>query len=854
MSQPVSKRKDPARRSSWGADLEPTKSQTQYLDFLSRDTNVDIELPMEMGEYAVHRVLGRGGMGVVFEGEHRRMQRRVAIKVLAGPQADATHAQEQFLSEIRAVARLLHPRIVTAFDAGQFGSMVYLVMEYVDGLTLVSLLLQQGPQSVDRALHLILQAAEGLEHAHLNGVIHRDVKPGNLMVTSDGAVKVLDLGLAAFASGVLDDSQSNAQRRICGTPEYMAPEQFENSDLTEAVDIYALGCTLFTLLTAKPPYEGNAVAQLRAHCTKPFPRLRDHGVENRAELQSLLDRMTAKDADARFASMDQVITAIRAIEVKDEVAFTGSSPIAHRSGFLSDADIGTGEETIGMAQRATVGVDLGADYLGVALGNQAEAPRVLNIGNQAFDLLPSIVAPSRSRVAVFGAEAVNRLRGTDQTDRAADYLKTGNRFPWCDGLDYPPCTPLAMLLGHVKNIADSASVTDSAGDQSLRSVNLAITVPSSFTQVMRERLAAAMGLAQFDAVKMIDRNLAACLTQFNFGNYSAKPKLDATPGPWLIVSISDLSMEVSLLTVAARRVQMLSVAGDMESNERRWHRRLRKGIEQKITQLEARESAVSHIDKTELRQRVFRAVHELAKQNEVEVAFRMGKRNVRFSIGANTILQCCGDLIEQLGEMLAVTLSEAGVDGDEVVACMAVGPWASVLPVQNLLRNFGIAAPPISISQSQLAIAAANLGLLTRLPVRDRPHLIPCNAHDMGIAIGEDSSMKSAQMLIPRLTSLPAYANRQWSDLSGKSKAVTLVESTSLIDTRWVPFGKIEIPSNPGDVCEGAFEIDDQGILRSQVINPGSHRHDLAAISNDDLQRTSALVGRAWQAKLGPQK
>ena len=243
--------------SLWGADLCPSESQTRCLDAVSCDSKLQLELPMEMGEYLVTRLIGRGGMGVVLEGEHRRMQRRVAIKVLHASQAETALAQQQFVSEIRAVARLLHPRIVTAFDAGQFESIVYLVMEYVDGATLFQLVDSKGPCTVSQALRLVRQGAEGLAHAHLNSVIHRDVKPGNMMVGQDGAVKLLDLGLAAFAQGAQGDDRN--PHPISGTPEYMPPEQFRGTKLSEAVDIYALGCTLVFLLTGSPPYTGKSV-------------------------------------------------------------------------------------------------------------------------------------------------------------------------------------------------------------------------------------------------------------------------------------------------------------------------------------------------------------------------------------------------------------------------------------------------------------------------------------------------------------------------------------------------------------------------------------------------------------------
>ena len=360
-----------AMPSMWGVDLCPSESQTRQLDAVSCDAGLNLELPMDMGEYHITRLIGRGGMGVVLEGEHRRMQRRVAIKVLHASQSEIGFAQEQFLSEIRAVARLLHPRIVTAFDAGQHESIVYLVMEYVDGATLFQLVHSQGPCTVNQALRLIRQSAEGLAHAHLNSVIHRDVKPGNMMVTRDGSLKLLDLGLAAFAQSSQRDNPN--AKKISGTPEYMPPEQFQGLKLGESVDVYALGCTLIFLLTGSAPYAGKSVSALmRAHATAPIPRLQGLSVAAPAGLQDLIDRMLAKRVEDRYASMEQVIDAIDAIA--SESSPSATSPVPS----IASRDLST-EATVDLSP-TRLGVDLGGRYMAVATLDDQGQPKPLRSG------------------------------------------------------------------------------------------------------------------------------------------------------------------------------------------------------------------------------------------------------------------------------------------------------------------------------------------------------------------------------------------------------------------------------------------------------------------------------------------
>jgi hypothetical protein len=158
------------------------------------------EVPDQIGDYAIRELIGAGGMGQVFLAEHTRMQRIVAIKMLPVERMADAAAIGRFYDEVRAASRLMHPNIVTAFDAGEDKGVHYLAMEYIDGHTLTDIVAKKGPFSVGEAASAIRQAALGLLHAHRAGIVHRDVKPGNLMRANDGTVKVLDLGLARISS------------------------------------------------------------------------------------------------------------------------------------------------------------------------------------------------------------------------------------------------------------------------------------------------------------------------------------------------------------------------------------------------------------------------------------------------------------------------------------------------------------------------------------------------------------------------------------------------------------------------------------------------------------------------------
>jgi hypothetical protein len=250
--------------------------------------------------YRVLRLLGQGGMGAVFLAEHRVLRRLVALKVIKQVYTADPAAVERFRREARAAAQLQHPNIVAAHDADPVGDTHFLVMEYVAGVTLAQLLRERGPLPVAQACEYARQAALGLQHAHERGLVHRDVKPENLMLAADGTVKVLDFGLAALNAERGPDALTSLNG-LMGTPDYMAPEQAEDPRQADTrADVYSLGCTLYQLLTGQVPYPApTPVLKVLAHREKPLPSVRAARREVPAELEAVLNRLLARRPAAR---------------------------------------------------------------------------------------------------------------------------------------------------------------------------------------------------------------------------------------------------------------------------------------------------------------------------------------------------------------------------------------------------------------------------------------------------------------------------------------------------------------------------------------------------------------------------
>lgn len=259
---------------------------------------------LSLGPYIVTDWIGQGGMGQVFKAVHEVMGRVCAVKVL--PLARATlQSRQNFLREIRMQASLDCPYLVRAFDAGQDGNVHYLVTEYVPGSDLRRLVKSRGALPVPQAAKIIMQAALGLDYAHRQGLVHRDVKPGNILVTPEGDAKVSDVGLAGFANDLINDPRAG---KIVGTTDYLSPEQIRTPlDIQSASDIYSLGCTLYYALCGKVPFPGgDTKSKLRRHLEETPWHPRKFAPDVPEDFVDIIADMMEKDPAKRIASAAQV--------------------------------------------------------------------------------------------------------------------------------------------------------------------------------------------------------------------------------------------------------------------------------------------------------------------------------------------------------------------------------------------------------------------------------------------------------------------------------------------------------------------------------------------------------------------
>ncbi len=261
-----------------------------------------------LGKYKLLGHIGTGGMSSVYLAEHIRMGDKRAIKVLPKSRVrDATYLA-RFQLEAKAIASLNHPNIVLAYDIDNEDDVHYIVMEYVDGIDLQQLVKRDGALDFSTAADIIGQAARGLEHAHSKGVVHRDVKPANLLIDNKGSVRLLDMGLALVAAGDDESLTVANNENVLGTADYLAPEQALNShNVDHRADIYGLGCTFYFLLTGKPPFSDGTLAQrIAKHQTEMPTAIRQLRSDCPGELEGICVKMIQKDPRYRYQSAGDV--------------------------------------------------------------------------------------------------------------------------------------------------------------------------------------------------------------------------------------------------------------------------------------------------------------------------------------------------------------------------------------------------------------------------------------------------------------------------------------------------------------------------------------------------------------------
>lgn len=333
-------------------------------------------LPKIIGEYEIVRPIGSGGMGNVFLARHTKLGRQVALKVLANHRLADAHRVERFEAEMRAIGRLSHPNIVTAHDAREVDGTAVLITEFVAGLDLGQLLQRTGALKIAEACEIARRTAVALAYTNSQGFVHRDIKPSNIILSDEGEIKLLDLGLARLQSGESETAELTYTGQAMGTADYVAPEQVTDSKSVDIrADIYSLGCTLFKLLTGRAPFADeqhvNTFAKMTAHVSEVPPSLAVLLPSAPNSLVQLVDSMLAKNPSNRPSTPEEVTSALsphcKGYDLKRLI--NDAQLLEPRKDSLSKTSTIAKPKTLPWMQRTVPSyVAIAAGFLGVLLG------------------------------------------------------------------------------------------------------------------------------------------------------------------------------------------------------------------------------------------------------------------------------------------------------------------------------------------------------------------------------------------------------------------------------------------------------------------------------------------------------
>ncbi|MFM7845961.1 MAG: Hsp70 family protein [Planctomycetota bacterium] len=752
-----------------------------------------------LGNNILLEKIGEGGMGEVFRAEHRRMRRVVCVKVLRPSLMTSTSAIRRFQREAQAAAQLIHPNVVTAYDADEAKGIFFLVMEFVEGADLGSIVNQHGPLTVTEALSYIAQAARGLEYAHSKGVIHRDIKPGNLLLDRQGTVRVLDMGLARFDehyevenSGSNVSDQLTRENQIVGTVEYMAPEQADDSgQVDRRSDMYSLGCTLYRLLTGHPPYLADTpLKTLMAHRIRPIPSLRAERTDVPEAVDEIYKRMVAKAPADRYQTMGELLQALEPLvgttgpstsrslrggRRNFDFAVTRTLSIDVPSKREATSDMSAGDARteqsddqsvarISAAKSApqahlsrfpAVGIDLGTTFSVVAHLDDLGRPHALS-NSEGEVITPSMVLFDGDEVVV-GKEAVKAM--SVAMEQVADCPKRELGQPeyhkQLDGQRLPPEVLQAYVLNKLRQDA-------SRKIGPFRRV--VITVPAYFDENRRKATEDAGYMAGFDVLDLINEPTAAALAYaFQRGQFGSAPS--SVVERVLVYDLGGGTFDVTVMEIRGNDFITLATDGDVRLGGRDWDQRLLDYVAEQFT----RKFGTDPREDPNILGRLWRDCEEakrtLTARVKTHIICEFHGDSLRLEVSRSLLQELTLDLLERTAFTTRQAMEAAGLKWDQLNHVLLVGGATRMPAVVEMLRNLTGKEPNSSLAPDEVVAhgAALRAGQLLE-KFGDRPprfRIRNVNSHSLGI-VGTDSrtGRKQNAILIARNTPLPASVKR----------------------------------------------------------------------------------------------
>ncbi len=793
-----------------------------------------------LGEYLLFEQIGVGGMGRVYRAEHRTMNRHVALKILSSDIASNPRLLEQFFLEVRAVAKLMHPNIVTAFDAGSIDDTHFLVMELVNGEVLSDRVRRSGPLSPSEACNILEQAGVALSYAHRMGIVHRDIKPSNIMLAADGTVKILDFGLAMLGKR---DAEVASRKFFMGTPEYMSPEQIENADSVDGrSDLYSLGATLVYLLTGRAMFSGDkmqvAMAQLR-QSPEPLYALCPN-VDLR--LDAFFQRLIAKSPDDRFASADAMLENLAQLNLSSTPTPTQLFGIGVRRLGDQPTSHAVSQSTL-VKKSQVVAIDLGMLVSTVAYFDPVQGPQIVPQGDGNSQHLRNMLWSSGKQIRI-GADAVElRQAHPDQVMHSVQRWIGLSEIKWLfAGRHTPPEVILAALLR--KLIASASHATDG-------SESAIVTVPSCYDQMHRRAIRNACRIAGIDLVQLLDKPIAAALSWLDLNSRlssytGAKTSIDSK---LLFVHLGGTGLEASVLHAQGAEVTQLGVSGSWKHGSGRWQSMLTQYFVARLKEETGKSIREDITAATRLQRTIELAMDRLTRSSRVEVKFEWAGASIAQTITQEGLVKIAPELCKTIEEAIQKACINAKVAISDIEHVLLAGSILKMPPIQQIVKRCLPKRPTVTeLDKADFARGAAiqsrHFSLLSQ-ETSSHPRGVSCAAYDLGILIVDPLTGKATpRVLLDRSSPLPTSIGRTLRpsllrDNDTKSfPALQLIESGNSGGTHWLALGKVKpdelFPDRIGaDPLSLRLEIDASGILESSLAWPSGNRKTRLPHSSD---------------------
>lgn len=835
MSQTPNDPKNPSphavtRKFSLSAPGERGDDSKEEMDFeLSppAGSSADAQRQTQLGEYVILEKIGEGGMGQVYRARHRTMDREVAIKILPHRLSSDAFAVERFYAEVRAQAKLLHPNIVTAFDAGcqeiQGLKVHYLVMELIRGESLAYRIATQGSLSTSDVLSVLRQAATALQYAHALGVVHRDIKPGNMMLTPEGTLKILDFGLAVLREmrALREDSIG---KQLVGTVEFMSPEQINTPDLVDhRSDLYSLGATLYYMLTGAPMFTGEAIQTALAQIHRRPAALYEIRGDIDLRLDSIFQWLVAKKVQDRCPSAQDLLEKLYELNLLERPAASVSkrteSSRLSKIGLDRPTSLGRRTST-SLRAFEPFGIELGMIHSRVSHVNAEHKIEAIPVDADSVQLRNMLFSDAE-RIAIGSAAVSQRVQRPDQIFYG---LQRWYGLPMLEktfgGRRVPPEVLVAAVIRHL------AVATRYHQPNASHAV---VTIPGCYDQMHRISTRTACGIAGIEVLQLLEKPLAAALAHVEIESRLASSRGEqGWEKTMLVVMLSGVACEAAVIHADLQGLQKLSLVGDWKRGTLRWQDRAAKRLASLIEHqygLSARENLnlASQLQRT-----IERSMERLRQASVVPFIVEMPNGRYENALHRDRIEEWVDDLAADGGVFATEALKRANLDPHSIDALLLIGDirWLDSVqkPLRNLIRPD---AQVVEIDSADLARGAALQAKYLMPPIDPRaPIAKSATSYDLGMII-QDQRLSVApppKVLIARDAPLPSQLSRtlRFTREGVRQPVLQFVEGTRFGEHTWHKLSSIDLQTcfddrTKADAIQLRAEIDESGIWNGSL-------------------------------------